>query len=170
MLQVVQVFWQMLFRRLGPEDLPDSGFLLAVTAVIYILTQFLLAYVIYGAVPQLYPLVALGTALLVAGTWALLLATGRTARFSQTLTSLLGSGALLTVIAVPVCIWSLNSQGIGQAGPSLVLLGIMVWLIMVYGHIFSRSLSRPFGVGLLVAVAYFLLSQVLLNETIEQVM
>jgi hypothetical protein len=169
MRQVVQVFLQMLFRRLGPEDLPDSGFLLAVTAVMYVLTQFLLAYVVYGAVPQLFSLVALEIALLVAGTWALLLSAGRADRFSQTLTALLGSGALLTVLALPVCIWSLNSQGIGQAGPSLVLLGIMVWLIMVYGHIFSRSLSRPFGVGLLVAVAYFLLSQVLLNETIRQV-
>ena len=170
MLQVAQVFWQMLFRRLGPESLPASGFLLAVTAVIYILTQFLLAYVVYGAVPQLFSMVALETALLVAGTWALLLIAGRTARFSQTLTSLLGSGALLTVLAVPVCIWSLNSQGTGQASPSLVLLGLTVWLIIVYGHIFSRSLSRPFGVGLLFAVAYFLLSQVLLNETIQQVM
>ncbi len=170
MLQVVQAFWEILFRRLGPEDLPDSRFLLIVTAVLYVLTQFLLAYVVYGAVSQLFPLVALGTALLVAGTWTLLLATGKTVRFSQTLTSLLGSGALLTVIAVPVCLWSLNSQGGGQAGSSLVLLGIMVWLIMVYGHIFSRSLSRPFGVGLLVAVAYFLLSQVLLSETIQQVM
>ena len=62
MLQVAQVFWQMLFRRLGPESLPASGFLLAVTAVIYILTQFLLAYVVYGAVPQLFSMVALETA------------------------------------------------------------------------------------------------------------
>ena len=80
MRQVVQVFLQMLFRRLGPEDLPDSGFLLAVTAVMYVLTQFLLAYVVYGAVPQLFSLVALEIALLVAGTWALLLSAGRADR------------------------------------------------------------------------------------------
>jgi hypothetical protein len=48
--------------------------------------------------------------------------------------------------------------------PSTMLFAIMLWSIAIDGHILSRALSRPFGIGLLVAIGYFFLHTSILYE------
>jgi hypothetical protein len=168
MLAVVKIFWQLSLRRLGPEDLPDSGFFLGVTLAIYIAAQFITTMAVYGTVPGTVPLVGMDTLMLCGFTWAVLALTRNLHRFRQTLASLLGTGALLTLLATPFSLWSVSLEGAARTGPSLIVLVIMVWLIIVYAHVYSRAVSRPFGVGVVLAVAYYLLNILMLEQALRR--
>lgn len=156
MLAVLRAFWNIVLRRLGPEDLPDSGFLLAVSLTFYVLLQLPVAAPSYGFGFDLWRNLLLDALMLFAFVWILLRLAGHAGRFRQTITALLGCGALLTLVAIPFSIWwqSGTDEGVVHAGPTAALIVIIIWSVMVNAHILSRALSRSFGVGILLSVAY----------------
>src|SRR5690554_3048467 len=102
MLALIQTFLLIALRRLGPEDLPASGFLLGLVAVAYVAMQLLLALPVYGAGPVLARALLIDVALLVGFAWGLLSLTGHPRRLRQTLTALFGTGALFSLFMLPV--------------------------------------------------------------------
>ena len=80
-------------------------------------------------------------------------------RFVQTLTALAGSGAIMTVIALPLVIWQ-SFVGVTDANaptmPSWLLMIWMIWNVVVVGHILRHALSTvlPLGIGLAAVYAY----------------
>ena len=170
MLNLLQTFWQLTRRRLGPEDLPDSAFLLAMLTVIYVASQFVFDISAYGLVPLIIPLIGIDLVLLFAFVWAVLGITGFKLRFRQTLTAMLGTGALLTLIATPFIVWVRMGGEVAPTPPVLALLVIIIWLIVVYAHIFARALSKPYLIGLVLAVTYYFLNDRILDQAIRQFM
>ncbi len=166
MLAYIQAFINIALRRSGPEDLPDSGFLLGVTLAVYLATQVPLALIAYGPTEVLVSTVAASLLLLFGGLWVLLRLTGHRARYQRTVTAMLGIGALLSVLSLPFSLWrqSMLETATGVAMPSTFLFAIMLWSIVIDGHILARALSRPYGIGLLVAIVYFFLHTTILFE------
>lgn len=166
MLPILDVFLQIALRRRGPEDLPDSGFLLALAAVCYMVALGLLAWPIYGASGALARSVALDVVLLYGCVWALLRFTGHGARFGRTLTALYGTGTLLSLLMVPFNFWLDGLSGTGRPAvlPILGNLAIVSWSLVVYGHILARALSSPFALGLMLSVAYFFLNYLVFSQ------
>ncbi len=160
MLALLDAFFQIVTRRRGPEDLPDSQFLLSVALAAYMLAQVPVAAVLYGWSGTALLAVVIDTALLALCFWLLLRLTQRLGRFRRTLTALLGTGALLALPQAPLVFFSKVATAAGQApiGPTVGLLVLLFWSIIVQAHIASRALSSNFGVGLAVALAYFMLS------------
>lgn len=160
MLPLLQAFLQIALRRLGPEDLPDSRFLLGVAFYSYVLAQVPIAMLLHGWNFSAARAIAADVLLLAGFFRVMLWASGRLPRYRRTLTALLGVGALLTVIQWPlVWWWKIGAaQGEGPIGATLGLLAMMAWSIAIQAHIAARALSSPFGAGMLVALAYFLLN------------
>ncbi len=170
MLVYVQTLLNIALRRLGPEHLPDSGFLLALTLVAYVALQVPLAWVAYGPSDAIVTTIGVSALLLIAFLWALLALTGYQSRFRQTLTALLGTTALLSLLSIPFSLWreaTLDGQ-LPSAVPNVFILAIMLWSLAIDGHILARALSRPFAMGLMVSIAYFFLHTTVIFELLPE--
>ena len=166
MLVYVRTLLDIALRKLGPEDLPDSRFLLGLTLVAYLALQVPLAWLAYGPTDAIWTTIGLSILLMVAFLWVLLRLTGHPSRFRQTLTALLGTGALLSCVAIPFGLWRASTPDVQAASalPSLFMFALMLWSLAIDGHILSRALSRPFAIGLMVSVAYFFVHSTILYE------
>jgi hypothetical protein len=156
MLAIINAYIAIALRRLGPEDLPESDLLLLVTGACYVVASLLLPM---HDGEQRLPLLGINLALVTLFTAALLQLAGRPGRYRQTLTALLGTGTLLTVALIPFQ-WLLVNLPPGGAATLLGtagVLAIILWSIVINGHIFARALSAPFAAGLLVSIGYFFL-------------
>ena len=163
MLVYVQALINIVLCRRGPEDLPDSGFLLVLTVIVYAMLHVPAVFIRDVAMAEVLVQVALSIALAFAFTRILLQLAGFPQRNRQVLTALFGTGALLTALILPLMIW-LQSAPQSQSAlplPGLILLIITLWSVVVDAHIIARALSRPFVVGLLLSIVYFLLYQTL---------
>ena len=102
-----------------------------------------------GAQPELY---------------AVLHLLGRTARFLQTATALLGTGALLGVVAVVLMTLVPTGEQTDQSAFAAVLfLGLIVWSVLVTGHILRHAFDIRLAQGAAIAVIYNLLSYTLVS-------
>lgn len=160
MLALLDAFLQIALRRRGPEDLPDSRFLLRLALVAYMLAQLPVVAVLYGWTGAAMLAILMDTGLLALFFWLTLKLTRRIGRYRRTLTALLGTGALLALPQAPLVFFSKMATAAGQppVGPTVGLLVVLFWSIIVQAHITARALSSNFGVGLAIALAYFILS------------
>ena len=158
MIQLIKVFWDICAVKAAPQDLPASSFLLGLALLAYLVTgavvaafQWPLSQAILAAFLDTVFLTVLSRVLL----WARMLS----GRFVQTLTALAGSGAIMTVIALPLVIWQ-SFVGVTDANaptmPSWLLMIWMIWNVVVVGHILRHALSTvlPLGIGLAAVYAY----------------
>ena len=158
MIQLIKMFWDICAVKAAPQDLPVSSFLLGLALLAYLVTgavvaafQWPLSQAIFAALLDTVFLTVLSRVLL----WARMLS----GRFVQTLTALAGSGAVMTVIALPLVLWQ-SFVGVTDANaptlPSWLLMIWMIWNVVVVGHILRHALSTvlPLGIGLAAVYAY----------------
>ncbi len=158
MIQLIKLFWDICAVKAAPQDLPASSFLLVLAVLAYFVTgavvatfQWPLSQAILAAFLDTVFLTVLSRVLL----WARMLS----GRFVQTLTALAGSGAVMTVIALPLVMWQ-GFVGVTDANaptlPSWLLMIWMIWNVVVVGHILRHALSTvlPLGIGLAAVYAY----------------
>lgn len=166
MLRILDVFFQIALRRRGPEDLPDSRFLLLLSGCAYVLAQAFLGAPVYGASLTLARSLVLDLLLLCGCLWGLLRLSGHSTRFRQTLTAVLGTGALVSLCMLPFNYWFNMPAEPGKValGPGIGLLALISWSLIVNGHIFARALSRPFVAGLAISIFYFFVNSLMLAQ------
>lgn len=162
----IQTFWFIALRRLGPEDLPDSRLLFGFITAVYVGIHAPMIWMQYGDLFVVVRAIIAQFAMLVVCVWGMLILAGQRARFQRTMIALLGTSALLTAIMMPFIVWhrAILAAQSGLRLPVLAILTIVIWSLAVDGHIFSRALSRPFAVGLIIAVCYFIISLSLMGE------
>lgn len=100
------------------------------------------------------------SSLLTNGLWigfyaAVLVVTGYSRRILQTLTSVLGCGAILTMLFVAEFVFLRPFLGEDFAGVIAAL--IIFWSVPVEGHIIARAIDRHWFIGIAIAVAAFVL-------------
>ena len=164
MLKFIETFLGIAILRLGPEDLPDSGFLVRLVLILYVLAQLPLLFIVYDDTVEVSISLLSDLVLMVACPWIVLSLAKKPGRFRQTLTALLGTGVLVTIASVPLAWWAMEISR--DAAPTdsppaaitLVWLTLVGWYLAVYGHVYSRALSSPFSVGLLISIVYLLIS------------
>jgi hypothetical protein len=148
-----------LFRR-GPQDVPASSTLLVICGLVYFAAGLLALQSMSSPIGNsvLYALTDMGTYGVI--TWLLLTVTRRRPRFLQTFTTMLGTGALLGMIAWPITSW--QSRDLAEAGlPSLLLWGVTIWIIAVTAHILRQALEIRRGQAVALAMLYVIASMVL---------
>jgi hypothetical protein len=166
MLAILDAFLQISLRRRGPEDLPSSGFLLLAAGLLYVTAQALLGLSVYDSLLPLARSLVLDLLLLCGCVWGLLRLTGHVKRYRQTLTAMFGTGALLGACMLPFNYWLdvAATPDKPALGPTIGLLAVVSWSLVVNGHIFSRALSLPFATALAIAIGYFFLNYLVFVE------
>ncbi len=158
-MPLLRLFAAICLLRAAPQELPASRVLLGFTLLSYLLFSWLLAVPDYGQV-RAFQVALLDTALLIVFVQALLYLLARGARILQTLTAMAGSGSLLGLLALPLVLWGQPSQADGQVSGLLLYawLLLLVWNVLVAGHILRHALSTSLGIGAGVALLYALVS------------
>lgn len=159
MKQLVRLFAAICLLRAAPQDLPASRTLLGLPLGLYVLFAWLLAIPAYGQ-PRAVWVALLDSALLIAFIQILLHVLGRGARVPQTLTAMAGCGSLLGLLALPLVLWGQPSQA-EEPVSGVLLYGwllLLVWNLVVSGHILRHALSTSLGTGTGVALLYALFS------------
>jgi len=169
MIKLLTVFWNIILRKFGPEEVPDSNFLLVMTFIFFLLSQILVGFKMYqGAESLFFQLLFLDTVLLIIWLRVILQLSGKLERFRQSLTALFGTGTLFNFILSPFMLFyapyleqltSSDELQIAAELPVPALLGVVIliiaiWSVLVMGHIFSRATSKSRAIGLGLALVY----------------
>ncbi len=161
-MPLLKVFLDICLLRAGPQDLPYSRFLFGLALGAYASIGVMLVLSQAGLVAAILEAL-LDCMILVGLTWTLLSLTGKSARFLKTATALLGTGAFLGVLAVPL-VWQINpdeTQSLGFIGPLFLVL--LVWSLLVLGHVLRRALEVTLGAGVGMGLIYTALSALVMS-------
>lgn len=149
---------QIALLRAGPQDLPVSSLsLLLACAAWWALTLTMLATA--ESPPAFsHALIAFGLQLALILT---VLTLGRgPERFNQTATALFGTGALISLVNLPL--WLVSGPPVPVGLVFVALVGLF-WSLAVDGHIWRHALGLPYAGGLALAVLLFLIQIVTLQ-------
>ncbi len=151
---LLKYFVDLCLLRAAPQDLPVSQTLLNLTIVANLLTSLMLSLSMQMETAPTILQGALEIVLLLGLLWLVLNLTGRSERFVQSAAAAMGSSALLGIVALPV----VSLAGSSEEGLALVaglsMLGLVIWSILVLGHIMRHALEIRLGQGVMVALAY----------------
>ncbi len=146
--------------RATPQQLPASRALLLLVAGLSLLAGVLLLQVarVDATTAVLESGVDLG--LMLGVLFVSLGALRRGSRFLQTATALLGSGALFALLAIPLqAMLPVDTAAADSSGLSGVLLvALVIWNMLVYGHILRHAFDVQLGFAVGLAVLYSLFS------------
>ncbi len=139
----------------GPQDTPASKGLFKYFLGLYFAVNTLLISLsvnfLYAGLQALVEL-----ALLILFIWGMLWFSHKAARFRQTATAALGCGSIFTVASLPFFYWIETHIGASQMLKFFIIM-LLIWNLVVVGHIFRHALSKPlpFGLGLAFLYVFF---------------
>ncbi|MEN8260748.1 MAG: hypothetical protein ABFS02_09220 [Pseudomonadota bacterium] len=158
-MALLRLFFDICLLRKGPQDLPVSRFLFYLTLIFYVATGFLLLMAAGWMMAATQ--IAAEFVLTGAFTYGILTFDRKKTRFVQTFTALLGTDAFIGLCAVPFSGAVSDPAKIGPA--DLLMSGLMLWHLVVTGHIFRHALSRSLGYGLGAALALIFVTYMIMN-------
>jgi hypothetical protein len=148
-------FVDLCLLRRGPQDIPFSTQLLAGASLLNVLVGVVMIVDVRTGVFSALAESLFDAGLMLAVLYFALRSQNRLARFVQAATALMGSSLLLGLLALPLISWSRNADS-GEAG--LLLLALIIWSMVVMGHILRHTFEVGLGIGIGLAFAYTLLS------------
>lgn len=159
MRDLLQLYVEICLLRKGPQELPASSFLLQCCIVLYVVSGAVLLSVEMGLLQGLIQALV-ETALLLAFLLALLRVFEKSERFLQSATAAMGSGAIMTVLTLPLLLWvrTLQNAGADLSMASLLLLAVLAWSFVILGHILRHALNRSRFTGMALAFCYMAVS------------
>lgn len=160
MNSLVVLFWDIARLRKGPADVPDSVFLIRLLVVLSVAVSLLV-----GALSMPFLQSILWVSVDLAATVLLLNVAlqvrGQRERFNQAFAAILGVGILLNIVIAPVYFviaqQPADASGEQSAGflLSLIFMAIVVWNVMVLGHILSKTFEMARFLGIGFAILYW---------------
>lgn len=159
----MQAFIKTLFEivtiRKGPDAIPHSWLLLNVATAMWFLPLFIATAVVPGFGGAAVAVSVAGWALSLVCYAAVIVLAGYSSRLVQSLTAIIGCGAIIFLAQV-VGLVTLSLL-LGAALAQIVVYLLLFWSIHVKGYIISRTINRDWYVGLIIAIAVFLLQYAL---------
>ena len=159
MPHLIRTFWDICLLQKAPQDIPYSrGLFILLLLVGFVIDNLNLNIALPEmAVASIMAVVSLHTIFLVGSLSGLLALMGYRARIFQTLTALIGTGIIISLLALPVLlIVSRLAKEPGYFG--LILLLLNIWSLLITAHILRHALSIGFLLAGLLAFGYFMLS------------
>ena len=160
MWSLALAFVDIAFHRRGPDELPAARFLLGALVGLYVVTGSASLWAA-GALDARYALwLLVDCVFYLAYVFVALRLFGHDRRYVQTMTALLGAEIFITVLGLPLDLWArVGAMPADELSlPTVLRLLLLLWWIDVGGFIASRALGRPYFVGVLFMVVYFLTS------------
>jgi hypothetical protein len=145
--------------RLGPQDMPYAPATAKALVVTVLMLEVVLSQLLDVPDGLLLPRTVLSAVMLVGAPWLLLHLRARSGRLVQTLIALAGTSLLFTLALVPLLLLTAASS-VDPAAPaplvSAAVLLLVVWKLMVNGHILRFALDWPPLAAALLALGLFL--------------
>jgi hypothetical protein len=163
MMELFRVFTLIALSRMGPQDLPASPMLLALTVVGY--------YFVNYAINLLMPAVdswrvhLLVDVAFTLGWYAVLLkAFGKPERFLQTATAMFGYQLVLAPLWIAAIYLSrrFNDDSVLQFPAAVIGLAIAIWIIRAGGYVLKAALELPMVACVVLIVLQILAGQLVL--------
>jgi hypothetical protein len=152
-LTLFETLFAIIRLKKGPDAIPYSWLLCLIT-----MTMWLFAGLAMTAITE-----ELNDADFLLGTFtgaaglacyaSIIVLSGRTPRLLQTVTAILGCGAVLSLLFIAGN--ALLAPILGENVTSLVVTLILLWSIPVEGHIIARAIDQHWYVGIVAAMAVF---------------
>lgn len=164
MQALIQFFIELCLLRRAPQDLPASVILVRFLILVYLGVGVLLGAATGQGLWEALAQTLVDAALLVGLLYGGLRWLGRRARFEQSASALLGSGAVLNLLVlVPLGLASGGGDSQLTGVAAVLFLALLAWSLVVMGHILRHTLDLPLVQGALIAIAYNLLAYSLLG-------
>lgn len=160
--KLLQTLFDITLLRRGPEDIPHSWLVLNVCIGLWLSALLATTFMIQNF-DTIDAGIAIGSAAVGVFCYFVVLAiAGFGARLIQTLSAVIGAGALISfaMLVILVLMTPFLGRNIANLGAFLLL----VWSVPVKGHIIARAINRHWYAGMLLALAIFLL-QLAFTET-----
>ncbi len=154
MLALITTLFDIIRLRRGPDAIPYSWALCLMALLAWMLAGLVITLV-SDAMDDRDFLVGTFTGVVGLAFYAtIIVSSGKTPRLLQTVTAILGCGALLSLLFVAgqAVLTPLLSENLAN----LVVTLILLWSIPVEGHIIARAIDRHWYVGIVVAMAVFI--------------
>ena len=151
----IQTLFEMVILRKGPDAIPYSWLLLNVATAMWFLPLFIAAVVVQGFDGAAIAVSVAGWALSLGCYASVIVLAGFASRLLQSLTAIIGCGAIIFFAQVAGLITL--SLLVGTALAQVIVYLLLFWSIHVKGHIISRAINRDWYVGLIIAIGVFLL-------------
>lgn len=151
MNSLISLFGRLWLLRANPQDLPVSKALTQILIGLYFISS------IFSVVIQIKLLPAIGASLvdlilLLTMVYGLLLVARVPERLFQTLTAILSSSILLAIGSTLVTLFA------GAEIRSTLLLLMLAWYMVVFGHVLRQAIDMPVLLGALIALLYLMAS------------
>ncbi len=160
MHQFIKVFLEIILWRRGPQDLPASRFLVWITLSAYLLVTVLQLAVLHEPAATWLFFLIVDPLLLMGTVWLVLKLYGRSARFNQTTSAVLGCAALLGLLVyLPLHLFLIGNLSDTNSGAAqLAALFELTLFALVMGRIIERATESSMFTGIAVALTYFFVS------------
>ncbi len=157
----LSVFWKLFLLRVGPQDIPFSRALFCVTLALLISIGFIVNSFHYSKEENLV-ISLIDTAFLNTFIYLVLKFKNLQNRFFQVATATFGVFAIF-YIALLVVLIVLHSEVFVAESPIFTLLfmfqlGLVVYSIIVFGHILQNAISANKLVGVTLSLTYYIVS------------
>ena len=141
--------------RKGPQDMPFSTQWLALISLLDLLVGAVMIVDTGNGLGSALAESLFDMGLMLIVLYFALQSQNRLARFIQSATALIGSSLLLSLLALPLISWSRSTE---SEAAGLMLLALIIWSMVVMGHILRHTFEIGLGIGVGLALAYTLLS------------
>ncbi len=163
---LIQFFIELCLLRRRPQEIPPSEVLLVLVMAVDLVVGTLVGTT--AGVSWLISLLqsAAEIALMLAALYGALTLFKHRGRFLQASTALLGSRAVIGLAAIPPLLLNpVGSQGNALAAVgAFMLLGLLIWGILVTGHILRYTFSLTLGQGSAIALAFQIVAVTLVTS------
>ncbi len=166
MYDIIKLLFDICLFKKGPQDVPYSVWLLRILVAIYVSVTALMLSIHFDSLAVLLQLIT-DLFLVVGFVGLLLFVSRRLGRFNQTLSSVLGTDAMISFMALP----GMATLELRQGGLTvlLIIFALMAWHWAVMGHIISKALDKALSFGLGLAFLYLFSSYQLMGFLFHEV-
>lgn len=160
MQALITFFVELCALRRPPQDLPASQLLFGVTLIADLLVGILVGIAAHLPVLTSFAEGVTEVTLMLVALYVGLELLQRPSRFLQSATALLGSGTLLGLLAIaPLMLDPTGSKQTELAAlGAFMLLALVIWGLVVTGHILRHTFGLTLGQGAAVAAAFEVLT------------
>lgn len=165
MLLLLKTFLDVIALRKGPDSIPGSWLVFVVALVLMTVSSYVAVALIDSEEQRNYGLTFFAYAMGLLFYAAVIYVSGKAGRVLQAVTTIIACGSIITVFFVGA--FAVLSPVFGQKFAALVATLIIFWSVPVEGHIMARTLDQSWFVGIVIAIAAFVLQFGLQSAIVE---
>jgi hypothetical protein len=167
----INPFLDLMLLRGGPQNIPESRFLFRLTFSLTFMLALAQGAFIFEPLKNL-AFNLFDTALLLLFVHFLLRFGGVLPRFRQTMTAMFGIGIMFRLLVLPPYVF-IQAYPQDWSNPLFILcillvLGLLICQVFVMGHIFRHALTCTMTAGVLTAMGYVVVNNVLMRVVFGQ--